>query len=463
VDIAWPVIAPVAAPVVSAPVVAAPSPSARGQAEGDGDGDETAALVILGGADALTAPQVEAVGAVVKLTPYEVKLRFKGPVPRWGPVGPASQILPLADALRTAGVDAEAIAADLVLAPLDPVRVKSVRFEGEKVVLGGPRGEARIDLARPTLLVVGKVDLRASGDGVSAVGEARASVLFGHLYAGGRSEPFELLERDISDWSFLGDARTPVRRTNFEALLSRLATGPGVTRDDQLSVHHAKLKESALQGELLVGGGMAGVHERSTCAAADTSSRILYQLWATRQGHDDATLASNLEVLSEKAAPEEAVAAAFGGGPTNTISSGGASLSRPPSGRLPAPGSAEDDARFAPPAGFMDARPFPRSDYCASCKQNTTHVRTGCTRCMGRGDNRKQGVIFAGIGGAIMAIGIVVLIAMKSAGADELGSRRVGRRRFNAYLLPVVILCAGGGLLAKGLQAMLSGDDPEAM
>jgi hypothetical protein len=249
VDIAWPVIAPVAAP---APVVA-PAPAA-----GPEDGDDTAVLVILGGADAMTAPQVEAVGAVVKLTPYEVKLRFKGPVPRWGPVGPAAEILPLADALRAAGVDVEAIAADLILAPLDPVRVKSVRFEGEKVVLGGPRGEARIDLARPTLLVIGKVDLRASGDGVSAVGEARASVLFGHLYAGGRSEPFELLERDISDWSFLGEARSPVRRMNFEALLSRLATGPGVTRDDQLSVHHAKLKESALQGELLVGGGLAG-------------------------------------------------------------------------------------------------------------------------------------------------------------------------------------------------------------
>jgi len=47
------------------------------------------------------------------------------------------------------------------------------------------------------------------------------------------------------------------------------------------------------------------------------------------------------------------------------------------------------------------------SDYCAVCRDHMTHTRKGCTKCLGRADNRKQGILFAIIGVGLLALSIV--------------------------------------------------------
>lgn len=82
---------------------------------------------------------------------------------------------------------------------------------------------------------------------------------------------------------------------------------------------------------------------------------------------------------------------------------------------------------------------FPRSAWCATCARSTTHVQSGCTRCMGRADNRKQGALFVVVGAALLALGWVA-----------------------SGMPALIVLVLGGTLVAKGAHAVAWGSDPEA-
>lgn len=94
---------------------------------------------------------------------------------------------------------------------------------------------------------------------------------------------------------------------------------------------------------------------------------------------------------------------------------------------------------------------WPRSERCATCDRTTTHVATGCTRCMARGENRRQGALFAAIGAPLVVLGLAPTW-------QNLGLTHHVRSG-NGWLLLALL---GAGLLAKGLRALLTGSDPEA-
>jgi hypothetical protein len=102
---------------------------------------------------------------------------------------------------------------------------------------------------------------------------------------------------------------------------------------------------------------------------------------------------------------------------------------------------------------------YPRSEWCQACARTTTHVRQGCTRCMGKEDNRKQGTLFLAIGVALLAIGLGL-------GWVGLGTRHdpgASRRRLGSVPYLAIMALAGGlSLAAKGGHAMVTGSDPEA-
>jgi hypothetical protein len=131
-----------------------------------------------------------------------------------------------------------------------------------------------------------------------------------------------------------------------------------------------------------------------------------------------------------------------------------------------APTELLDASRFAPPVpgvgaprllGDDAASRFPRSLHCDVCERLTTHVRQGCTRCMGRADNRKQGALWAAIGAVLIAIGLG-LMAVRTSSSTGFGRRRVG-----VSWLSILALVGGASLAAKGLKGLVFGSDPEAM
>lgn len=117
---------------------------------------------------------------------------------------------------------------------------------------------------------------------------------------------------------------------------------------------------------------------------------------------------------------------------------------------------------------------YPRSEHCAVCDRATTHVRQGCTRCMGRGDNRKQGVLFAVLGGGLFVLGLSIFTVSRGAiqenreardlsdPEDRPPPRRV-RRAIGMVPLGGILAMVGGAVLTiKGLKGVVLGRDPEA-
>ncbi|MBX3469263.1 MAG: hypothetical protein KF878_20505 [Planctomycetes bacterium] len=278
------------------------------------------ALVLLPGGEPTNA-MAEAAAGALGLTPYEARLRLREPLPRVATVGPAEEVLACVGVLRAAGVGVETLDAAPLLGPLRPFPAQRLRLEGDRLHVEGQRGEVVVDLRRPVLLVGGRFDFKAVLQAGFRRAEAVDMVPFGHLYAGGWADPIELVETGIEDWDFLGSARTPTRRTNFQNALALLRRFPDVTWNDALLQHSGRVKDClhglAGKGHFVVTGGGGNVTERSNQSGADLLSRVIYLLWRARLGDRLAAHDAALTVVSVREdTTDERLKAAFGGGPS---------------------------------------------------------------------------------------------------------------------------------------------------
>ncbi|MCO5165611.1 MAG: hypothetical protein M9894_04475 [Planctomycetes bacterium] len=306
-EAAAPAPAPEALPAIEAPSLAAAPPG-------------EVALVLLPGGEPTNA-MAEAAAAALGLTPYEARLRLREPLPRVATVGPADEVTACVGVLRAAGVGVETLDAAPLLGPLRPYPAQRLRLDGDRLHVEGPRGEVVVDLRQPVLLVGGRFDFKAVLQAGFRRAEAVDMVPFGHLYAGGWVDPIELVETGIEDWDFLGSARTPTRRTNFQSALALLRRFPDVTWNDALLQHPGRVQDClhglAGKGHFIVTGGGGNVTERSNQSGADLLSRVLYQLWRARLGDRLAAHDAALTVVSVREdTTDERLKAAFGGGPS---------------------------------------------------------------------------------------------------------------------------------------------------
>lgn len=258
-----------------------------------------AALVILPAPDA-TEEQVAALASAVGGTVYEARLRLKEPLPRVVRIAPREEIEGTVAALRAARLEAQALDAEALLGELRPFPVRAMQPDGPAMRLSGPRGEVRIDLTRPALLVAGRLEPGRAG---------MPDTLFAHLYAGGWAEPLELVESDAGASEVLGAAKGPVRRVNFRAALELLRQQPGVAYDDRLVQHAGRIKECVV-GDLFP----PGPTERGAQVPTDLMSRVLHGLWRARlderaaAAHDGALAVISTEPVA-RAGPSPVVVA----------------------------------------------------------------------------------------------------------------------------------------------------------
>lgn len=286
------------APAPAAP--AAPGPTLSVRAPGS---DLVLAILPLG-----KEPSRELQDGYARVTgtsAYDARLRLVEPLPRLERVGPAGLVVPLADALSALGLSTLALPADLVLGQLQAFRVKRVEST-EPFVVTGPDGPSlaapvkttTVDLSRRAFLVIGKyeyggrvkveVSRRRTGLIGAIAGGTRSHreeavvdlARFAHLYLEGEPRPFELFERAIGDYEFLGSRRQATAKQNFQALLSLISSRPNVTTNDLLFHHAGRVKDLTT---FSAGGSAPGLSVRvegtATVEAADVLSRVLHQAW----------------------------------------------------------------------------------------------------------------------------------------------------------------------------------------
>lgn len=226
-----------------------------------------AVLVILPAASADPVPgQADAVARAFGLTVPEARDELSEPLPRVAMRGAADSLLPLVDALSAAGVQAVAFEQTAIVPTGRPFVAERLRVTGATLHVHGPRGEERVDLARPVLLVAGLRGAPPASEGF----ESKETLLFGHLYAAGADDPLELTERDITDWRILGTDAGPDARENLRRVLERIRAHRGVTWNDSLVRHAGRVKDCTV--------GLADVD------GADVLSRVLHHTWRAERG-----------------------------------------------------------------------------------------------------------------------------------------------------------------------------------
>lgn len=242
---------------------------------------------------------------VTNTSAYDARLRLVEPIPRLERVGPAGVVVPLGDGLSALGLPVLTLPADSVFGELQAFRVKRVESM-EPFVVTGPDGPSlaapvrttTVDLSRRAFLVIGKYEyggrvkvevarrrpglLGALAGGTRGHREEGIVDLarFAHLYLEGEARPFELFERAIGDYEFLGSRRQPTAKANFQALLSLLSARPNVTTNDLLFHHAGRVKDlTTFSAGASAPGISVRVEGTATVEAADVLSRILHQAW----------------------------------------------------------------------------------------------------------------------------------------------------------------------------------------
>lgn len=105
---------------------------------------------------------------------------------------------------------------------------------------------------------------------------------------------------------------------------------------------------------------------------------------------------------------------------------------------------------------------FPRTEHCEVCQARTTHVRQGCTKCMGRADNRKQGLLFLAIGAPLLVLGVAGLVGRSETSMlDDHGARIVVSGPVVPRWAAGMVLGFGVLVTGQGLRGALYGQDPE--
>lgn len=241
-------------------------------------------VLVLLPTDAFADGQPQALADTYGLTTDQATRCLLEPLPRVLEVGPDEEAAARADALRAAGVRVEELDAAELLAPLRPFSIETLRLEGDSLRVRGPRGEVRVDLRRPALLVVGRL-----GGSTSSFDER-----FAHLHAGGWSDPLEVVEGNLADGEFLGAERGLTPRANFDALLARLRRWPSVAVDESLLRHADRV------GDCL--SGLAGADRSTTAHRTHLFSRLHYLLWREALGVRRSEHEGGIEVLPEATA-----------------------------------------------------------------------------------------------------------------------------------------------------------------
>lgn len=347
-------------------------------------------LVLLPGA--LAEGQPQALADTYGLTTDEATRYLREPLPRVLEVGPDEEAAERADALRAAGVRVEELDAAELLGPLRPWSVEELRLDGDWLRAQGPRGEARVDLRRPALLVVGRLGGPASSF------EER----FAHLHAGGWSDPIEVVEGSLADGEFLGAERGLTPRANFDALLARLRRWPSVTVDESL-LRHADRVQDCLSG-------LAGA-DRSGTAADRTNlfSRVHYLLWREALGVRRRELEGGIELLSKPTSHSPSRT-------TGRRSSGQGALIQPrhaPEPTEPRGGAGASRGGFAPP-GFV-FRPVPPGSPSISLVVrglSNISVPPGCMCCLAPTSPRRIEAMASATDWGIVASAVLGLLSI---------------------------------------------------
>ena len=134
-----------------------------------------------------------------------------------------------------------------------------------------PAARWEIDLSRPRLLVVGRWLATGAAD-------VRDGARFVQLWLGDEERPYELEERELTAFDFLGARRQPSQRVNFQLVIDALAKGASL--DESLIHHAARVQETVKQG-----GDDAGHYSLKTSVdGANVVSRLLRLRWRASLG-----------------------------------------------------------------------------------------------------------------------------------------------------------------------------------
>lgn len=238
-------------------------------------------------------PQLQAYADVTQTSLYEARLRLVEPLPRILRVGPTAHIAEAAQRLESAGIRCMYADAKKLLSGLKTYLVRKIERTGSTYRLTGhvyeprigdrvvPLGEEELTLGEaPMLLVSGRYDahLKAQLSTTEGTlrGEAHEMVAFAHLYPQGREIPYEFIEANIGDWSFLGEKMGYSGKANFRAFLNELKSAGRVDFDDSLLKHAGRIKNATAYSQ----GGALAVNESTNMRGAEVLSHVQFIEWS---------------------------------------------------------------------------------------------------------------------------------------------------------------------------------------
>jgi hypothetical protein len=110
----------------------------------------------------------------------------------------------------------------------------------------------------------------------------------------------------------------------------------------------------------------------------------------------------------------------------------------------------------------------PRRLHCPVCRRDTTHVGSRCTRCLARGDNRKQGTLWVVLGVAMISLaagGLVVAWSLRARALAQTLRWNLPDNDMGHYwpleLLLGIVIAAGALIVVRGARAIVSGGNPD--
>jgi hypothetical protein len=212
--------------------------------------DEELALMLLPSQGEAKRRHVAALADVLDVETWDAARMLECPLPQILRSAAASQLKPLAKALKKQGLPISALETSLLLEDIDEWVVEWLEYDdrGRLLMVGG-EGSVPLLVNQETLMVRGWEMRRTSSftsPSTSASGSLR-KVQFAHLYVPDRPHPYCLVESEIRDYLFLEEEIAPSARQNFQRLVEILASAPYMRVEDAM-LKHADHIRPALAG-----------------------------------------------------------------------------------------------------------------------------------------------------------------------------------------------------------------------